>query len=364
MRRTAERMAVTLTAAFVATVGGATPAGAVHVSCGQTITESTTLDSDVGPCSNNGIVVGADGITLNLNGHRVFGTAASGDGAGVLLVNRRGVTVTSGTVSDFDGGVAIAGGGGNTVVRINAHDNIGASQGHPPAPSTLWGDGIAVQGSSDNRILFNDVQNNGPFSGIGLFTGDTDHPFIPPALVEGNLIQGNNVQNNVACRLGPFCDNDGIRLEPRVGTSCLTGPAICPGRGNRVIGNTVDRNGLDGISLFGFTSNNVVQGNTANFNGFRGAVPGDGVRVFGSSNTISSNSARGNAAAGISVARRPPTVGSFPAANPNGRNNTLTRNVASRNGIFDLWDSNPGCDNNVWSGNQGATVAPPCTLNP
>ncbi len=364
MRRIVGGLTAALVATVLATVGGSTPAGAAHVSCGQTITQSTTLDGDVGPCSNDGIIIGADNIVLDLNGHRVFGTPQTGDGAGILLHNRRGVTVRRGSVTDFDGGVAIAGGGGNTVTQIVAHNNIGASEGHPPAPSTNWGDGIAVQGSNDNRILFNDVQNNGPFSGIGLFTGDTDHPFIPPATVEGNVIQGNNVQNNVACRLGPFCDNDGIRLEPRVGTSCLTGPTICPGRGNRVIGNTVDRNGLDGIALFGFTSNNVVQGNTANFNGFRGAVPGDGVRVFGSGNTISGNTARGNAAAGISVARRPPTQGSFPGTNPNGRNNTLTRNAAGRNGMFDLWDSNPNCDNNVWSGNVGGTVSPPCTLNP
>ncbi|HEX2191643.1 MAG TPA: right-handed parallel beta-helix repeat-containing protein [Acidimicrobiales bacterium] len=364
MRRIAGGMAAVLVATVLATVAGSSPAGAVHVSCGQTITQSTTLDSNVGPCPNNGIIIGADNITLNLNGFRVFGTTATGDGAGVLLVNRTGVTVTSGSVTDFDGGVAIAGGGGNTVVRVVAHNNIGASLGHPPAPSTAWGDGIAIQGSNDNRILFNDVQNNGPYSGIGLFTGDTDHPFIPPALVNGNLVQGNNVQNNTACRLDGLCDNDGIRLEPRVGSNCLTGTTACPGRGNRVIGNTVERNGLDGIAIFAFTTSNLVQGNTTNFNGVRGSVPGDGVRVFGYGNTFYGNTARGNTGAGVSVGRRPPSTLAFPATNPNGRNNTLTRNVAGRNGILDLHDSNPNCDNNVWSGNQGGSASPPCTLNP
>ena len=364
MKRLAGGLAIVLASTLLAIVGAVAPAGAAHVSCGQTITQSTTLDSDVGPCPNNGIIVGADGITLNLNGHRVFGTAGSGDGAGILLHNRTGVTVTTGSVTDFDGGVAIAGGGGNTVVRINAHNNIGASQGHPPAPSTNWGDGIAVQGSNDNRILFNDVQNNGPYSGIGLFTGDTDHPFMPPATVEGNLIQGNNVRNNVACRLSGLCDNDGIRLEPRVGSRCLTGTTeFCQGRGNRVIGNTVERNGLDGIAVFTFATNNLVQGNTVNFNGARGAVAGDGIRVFGYFNTISGNSVRGNPGGGISVGRRPPSIASLPG-NVNGRNNTITRNVAGRNGIRDLHDSNPNCDNNVWSGNQGGSASPPCTLNP
>ena len=51
--------------------GGRTPAS--HVSCGDTITADTTLDSDLIDCPNNGIVIGADDITLDLNGHRIDG---------------------------------------------------------------------------------------------------------------------------------------------------------------------------------------------------------------------------------------------------------------------------------------------------
>ena len=41
--------------------------------CGDTITADTTLDRDLTDCPNNGIVVGADGITLDLNGHTISG---------------------------------------------------------------------------------------------------------------------------------------------------------------------------------------------------------------------------------------------------------------------------------------------------
>ena len=141
---------------------------------------------------------------------------------------------------------------------------------------------------------------------------------------------------------------------------------ICPGPGNRIVGNQVVANGLDGISLFGFTTGNVVSGNTVDNNGFRGAVRGDGIRVFGSGNFIESNSASGNAAGGVSVGRRPPAAGSFPAGNPTGRDNRLIRNRAAGNGVADLWDSNrnPDCDNNVWSGNTGRVAFPECTRNP
>ena len=335
------------------------------LACGQTITQNTTLTADVGPCPDNGIIVGADNIVLDLGGHRVFGVAAAGDKAGILVQNRQGVTVRNGRVTDFDGGVVILGGSANTVQGITAANNIGAAAGHDGPAFTLYGDGILIQGSSNNSVLQNTADNNGPYSGIAIITGDSDHPAIPPALANNNLIQGNRVTNNVACRTS-FCDNDGIRIEPRAGSGCLTGPTICPGPGNRIIGNVVVGNGLDGISLFGFTTGNVVSGNTVDLNGYRGAVRGDGIRVFGSGNRVEGNSASRNAAAGISVARRPPSIGSFPATNPNGRNNTLLRNRAFGNGIYDLWDSNrsPDCDNNVWSGNQAAIGVPACTLNP
>ena len=42
-------------------------------SCGDTITADTTLDGDLIDCPNNGIVIGADNVTLDLNGHPVAG---------------------------------------------------------------------------------------------------------------------------------------------------------------------------------------------------------------------------------------------------------------------------------------------------
>ncbi len=344
-----------LVVALSATVPSTGSAGADGgLVCGQTITASTTLTSDLGPCSDNGLVIGADGITLNLGRWRIYGTASTGDGAGVLLHGRQGVTVRNGTVSDFDGGVVILGGSGNTVSTITARDNLGGVFGLAGPTTALYGDGILVQGSSSNVIQDNLAVNNGPFSGIGVIRGDGDHPADPPADSQFNVIRGNRVLNNVGCRKGgsPFCDNDGIRIEPNVTDT-------------QIINNQVAGNGLDGISLFGGTTRNLVSGNSVAGNGFRGAVPGDGIRVFGFGNVVEGNGSYQNAASGVSVARRAPTAGSFPAANPNGRGNVLRSNNAGGNGINDLWDSNrtPDCDANVWTANHGPVAVPACTLN-
>lgn len=327
-------------------------ARAATATCGQVITQSITLDSDVGPCPANGLVIGADGITVDLGGHRVFGTAASGDGAGVLVANRTGVTVTNGTVTDFDGGVVIKGGGGNTVTRVVVQHNYGQTVGVPIVPGTLYGDGIAIEGSVNNRILANDAIDNAPFSGIGVYeVSDSDHPF-PAGPATGNVIQGNAVQDNVGCRSGGTCDNDGIRIEPGVSP------------GNQILGNAVLRNGLDGISLFSLVHGQTVSGNSVRDNGFHGAVKGDGIRVFGYSNVIQGNVAFGNAQDGISVGRRSFGTPSALPGTLNGRNNVIVGNKTGTNGHFDLFDSNPACDANAWHSNTFTTAFPPCTTAP
>jgi hypothetical protein len=47
---------------------------AVPVSCGETITTDTKLANDLSDCPQDGIVIGADDITLDLNGHTIDGT--------------------------------------------------------------------------------------------------------------------------------------------------------------------------------------------------------------------------------------------------------------------------------------------------
>ncbi|MGH9277384.1 MAG: right-handed parallel beta-helix repeat-containing protein, partial [Acidimicrobiales bacterium] len=223
-----------------------------------------------------------------------------------------------------------------------------ASQGHPPAPSTLYGDGIAIEGSSNNTVRFNTARRNGPYSGIGIYqVSDTDHVF-PSAPAVNNLIEGNQVLDNAAGRLGGTCDNDGIRVEPSVSP------------GNRIQGNTVAGNGLDGISLFSRVSGTYVVGNQVYNNGFFGSASGDGIRVFGFGNFIQNNNTNNNRGGGISVARRTgAAIGSLAA--PNGRDNQITFNTATGNVIFDLYDSNFACDNNTWHGNKWHTANQACT---
>src|SRR5881296_2888162 len=99
-----------------------TEASATHLSCGETITQDTTLDSDLLDCPGDGIVIGADNITLDLNGHTIDGSGLSGcNNSGKIYDGVRdpaghdGVTIENGTIQDFWRG--ITGGFGRSVLR-------------------------------------------------------------------------------------------------------------------------------------------------------------------------------------------------------------------------------------------------------
>ncbi|HEX7277588.1 MAG TPA: right-handed parallel beta-helix repeat-containing protein [Acidimicrobiales bacterium] len=325
-----------------------TPAGAATLACGQTITVNTTLDNDVGPCSNDGIIVGANNITFNLNGHRIFGTATAGDGAGVLLSGRTGVTVRAGTVTDFDGGVVIEGGSGNTVQAMTVRDNIGNVS---EQQFTDYGDGILVFNSGNNRVLQNSVVHNGPYSGITLL-GNSDN----------NVVQSNSVERNDLPDARPGFEspegnnqsNNGIRLET-INNSAA--PDF-----NRVFANVVRLSGFDGIAVFPLAKDNVLDSNTVTANGVLGTLrPGDGIHVFGRAQRtiVRTNRVIGNARHGIILDFFDPTM-SPPGANRVERNTSLQNGVApGRFPAFDLTDQNRFCDGNVWLANTFATKNDP-----
>ncbi len=322
------RIVISASAALLAVAGLATgtgPASAAHVACGQTITVSTTLDSDVGPCSR-GIVIGANNVTLDLNGFTISGTPATGDGPGVNITGRTGVTVRNGTITQFDAGVAITGGSGNTVTALTLFNNRGSF-------ATDFGDGVAVFSSTGNTISYNRIRNNGPFSGISLVRSSNN-------LIEHNQITGNNqsTSNTSGIRVenvGFNASNNNTIRYNLVQGSGLDGIQLFAGSaGNVVSHNQALQNNRDGITAFAGATNNLIEDNQTRYNGF-GPIAGHGIFIRGA-------------------------AGNFPAPS----NNRILRNVSTNNRTFDLRDGTPNCGTNIWSGNQANTGTPPCVFGP
>ena len=165
-----------------------TPPPPPSVGCGAVITANTTLAVDVGPCSGDGLIIGADNVTLNLAGHKITGSGP-GDGthAGVMIRNHSDVTVTGnsragdpkGIVRLFDAGVVVIGGSANIVTNMISRNN------HGPSSDSLYGDGVVVFFSAHNQITDNVFVDNGPFDGVGLLGFGSD----------ANTVSGNDVEN-------------------------------------------------------------------------------------------------------------------------------------------------------------------------
>ena len=94
-----------------------------HVSCGQTIYQDTVLDSDL-ICPYDGIIMGANGITLDCNGHSISGTGNS-NGVGVYLSGRNNNVIENCNIQDFYRGIYLSSGSNfNTLTNNTANSNI------------------------------------------------------------------------------------------------------------------------------------------------------------------------------------------------------------------------------------------------
>ena len=250
----------------LAVAGGITSpdrAQASHVSCGDTITADTTLDSDLLDCPNIGILIGADNITLDLNGHTIDGIGPSQNPSHLAigvsltddnLINHEGITVKNGSIRDFEVGLH----------AVDTRDTrlLGL------AMSEHHGFGIVVGAAA--RILIQDCSfdHNGD-KGAGLL-----------------LTQSS----------GPGIEHDG------------------PVRHARVVDSSFQHNG-DGIRSFG-TKDSVIKRNLLSdnekagidWNGKRSRLSrndviqnGNGIRVGGGDNTIAHNNVSDSRHVGVGI---------------------------------------------------------------
>lgn len=234
-RRRISGILVALSLVMAGMAVSAAPAGANHLACGAIVTQSVTLDADLGPCPGDGLVVRASNVTVNLNGKRIFAAQGPADTAGVRLVNPAnppsgltGVTVTNGVIQGFDAGVAVFGGSGNRIHRLILLDNV--NPGGEDVACDL-GDGIALINSDNNRIENNRLVGNGPYGGISLvFDSDAN-------LVRSNSLERHNIQGIEGC--GNANQDEGIRIE---------GPGA---NDNRIESNAVSDSALAGIGIHG-----------------------------------------------------------------------------------------------------------------
>ena len=228
-RSSARHLAPVLAIGVLLAVASTANAQATGVTCGQTITHDTTLTADLTNCPGDGLVIGADNITLNLNRHTIDGTVTQLPACdeppfgsdGIRAGGYDGLTIENGTVQQFTEGIE------------------GGAEGEGVANSDLHG--LIVRGNRFGGISFgsNQLLNN------------------------HNRIVGNETYGN-GCGAGIFLnDADGNRVARNRSHDNQGGIGVCCSPNNVIEDNVVAHNSDTGIAIyFGNHSHNVVRHNS------------------------------------------------------------------------------------------------------
>ena len=296
---------------FISCIGTASAQPARRgVRCGATITTNITLHHDLVNCPSNGLLIGANNITLDLNGHSIDGDDAFVDACsadevcdvGVSNTGKySGLTMKNGTIKHFNVGVLLDGADHNhlrhlSVVRNHLSGIVAFEsdrmrvENSRIARNGLTADfaGMSVADMTGALIKDNLIFDNGD---IGLLAGDSFHR----GRIVGNRFSGNpeagivvegshnDVRRNRVRGGGVILggDNNVLSknhvLDPaRCADGCGIGISLEHGTGNLIARNIVVRPPVVGIRIdaYGGPANNtIVRGNVVRNAG------GDGIGV-------------------------------------------------------------------------------------
>jgi parallel beta-helix repeat protein len=275
------RLAV-LAAAFAALFALAPGAAlANHVQCGDAITQDTKLDSDV-ICTGTefdpltGLVIGANGVTLDLNGFSILGPNRGEqveDQVGIMTSGAiRSVTIRNGEIRGFSEGLALEV-SGSTIRDLTSSGRLRLRGDGNVVRDCFFSDGdtgVAVSGD-DNRILRSyafgyDGEGISATGARNQLIGNTAESFVGVAIrveqfsdvvLRKNLAPGNGIYVQVG---------SGGVVERNVADGNSSGYGISIGADDLLIRkNHASRNYDGGIYVYGV--GNTITQNVANFNG-------------------------------------------------------------------------------------------------
>lgn len=271
-------------------------------SCGDTITADVTLSADL-KCTDpgdDGLIIGGDHVTLDLNGHTITGPGIVG-----VRITGTNATVTNtgtrpGTIKGFQYGVylnptygarviglAVTGNGrgiasgeadwnmiSDNVISGNSQDGIrlGISSYNTISGNTVSKNdfGIAIaDGSNSNVVSGNEVSKNRNF-GVAIFCGSDSNMILSNSVTKttggeahGIIVRSGSDQTQLMWNAANINEGDGIHVD--IGGGCQDSDNNVMPTETVIAGNVANRNGNDGIEVAP-TVSTTIQDNTANVN--------------------------------------------------------------------------------------------------
>jgi parallel beta-helix repeat protein len=299
------RLAVAFTTALTLLGMTAGAASGQPAQCGQVITGDVTLESDL-HCSGDGLaglVIGADGVTLDLGGHTLFDDIASRG-----IDNSGGydrVTIRNGAVSAGAVGIELRDASRNRLVNLEAQITVTGGDRNVVRDSRLPGarsGGLEVAGSDRMRILRNTVSGHwagamhidsngsliaGNITIRGIVVAGSDNRIVRNLVQDGFTLPNIVVESgagNVIARNWILANQAAFGIELRGGTNTVV-------RDNLVTGAA-----FDGISVTSEATTTTVSANVATGN------RDDGIGVESATTAVARNVASTNGDLGIEAA--------------------------------------------------------------
>jgi hypothetical protein len=319
VRRIALAFTALVAALSVAQTASASRPQGYRLACGDTITTDTVLRANMVGCSGTALVIGADGVRLDLGGHAVDGSIVTGDHSDVKVVDGavygdirfddvqratvRRVRVRHGSIACLDSA------GCNFVRNFVAGGGITIAQSESGVSNRIRGNvvrgapgaGISASRTDTTSIVANLVRD----SAIGIQTSHGADMRIERNVIVGN--DGDGLSGSFGSAAGIFRNviahngGDGISLRTWGGQTLIARNLIYRNGGNgilgaavahwAVIGNLASRNGATGIAITGAVEDATLARNRTRRNQHLGIDVALGVSDGGG------NRAAGNGAA-------------------------------------------------------------------
>lgn len=260
-------LAATVAASAPVAVLAATPASAQNASplqCGSVVTTDVRLDHDLVDCPENGLVVGASNITIDLGGHTIDGLGPFNSLSGVYNEIYVGVTVRNGEITEFSRGVEAYQGHDGRYIRLDVSATI---------------EGISLTDADGSIVERSALHGNRE----GLFMRDSDRVRVSRSTFVGNVANGASDVDSTGNQYerNEFRENGFDGLDTSRGHDAF------------IQQNVFVANGIDGLNAGAGSDRVRVLRNVAEGN------DGFGITVDGDAAFFARNTARDNTGVGI-----------------------------------------------------------------
>jgi nitrous oxidase accessory protein NosD len=184
-----------------------------EVTCGSVVTGTVTLRKNLN-CNDDGLIIGDDSTTLNLNGFSIQGPGKDSSNAGISVTKDNAKILGPGVISGFEAGILLTGGSGNSVNSVILQNNqIGAfftgSETSSVEENIMRNNDVGVAGhSADNLDITSNIMDVNALAGITFVNAhgstitrnsiqESQNGVFFDSQSSGNMVTLNNLRDNV-----------------------------------------------------------------------------------------------------------------------------------------------------------------------